>query len=298
MIICPVCGAPILELKCACRACGFVPESIDGFVAWAPEFANSNSGFHPEYFAGLAQVEAEHFWFRARNTLILWALRKYFPVSRSLLEVGCGTGFVLSGIAGAFPQISLVGSEIFTAGLAVASQRVPRAKLVQMDARRIPYVEEFDVVSAFDVIEHIKEDELVLQNLYRAVKPGGGCLITVPQHKWLWSPVDDKACHQRRYGARELHEKIEAAGFRILRTTSFVTLLLPAMLLSRLAVKYSGKSGGSDDLRLNPIINRLFEVILYFEQLFIRGGVRWPIGGSRLVVALKDAETRSLGGLR
>jgi ubiquinone/menaquinone biosynthesis C-methylase UbiE len=293
MLVCPVCSAPLESAKKPCQACGSSVATRDGFTAWAPELADHNTGFRAEYFAGLAQVESENFWFRARNVLIIWALKKYFPGFHSLLEVGCGSGFVLSGIAGAFPQARLVGSEIFVAGLEVAASRIPQAELVQMDARKLPYVDEFDVVAAFDVIEHIDEDETVLQNFFRAVKPGGGCVITVPQHKWLWSPVDEEACHKRRYTAAELHGKLEAAGFQMLRTTSFVTLLLPAMLASRLMARRAGKSGGADSLRMNKAVNRLFEAILCCERLVIKAGLNWPLGGSRLVVARKPASSQN-----
>ena len=50
-----------------------------------------------------------------------------------------------------------------------------------MDARCIPYEEEFDVVGAFDVLEHIPEDDVVLAQMYRAAKPGSGLLLTVPR---------------------------------------------------------------------------------------------------------------------
>lgn len=288
MILCPSCGAGNIDRTTGCANCGFKPERLDGFLAWAPELAKSNDGFLPESFEGLAQAEAGHFWFRTRNALILWSLRKYFPGFKSLLEVGCGTGFVLTGIANAFPAVRVAGSEIYTAGLAFAARRLPSAELIQMDARKLPYAEEFDVVAAFDVIEHIAEDELVLKNLFRAVKPGGGCLITVPQHQWLWSPVDEEACHQRRYSARELHAKIEASGFKIVRSTSFVTFLLPLMLASRLAARRSGTSGGSEALKLNPLLDGVLANVMRFEHLLLKLGLSLPIGGSRLVVAQRE----------
>lgn len=265
-----------------------MPERVDGFVAWAPKLARLNDGFLPESFEGLARVEAGSFWFRARNAMILWALRKYVPEIRSFLEVGCGTGFVLSAIAKMYPTVRVTGSEIYTSGLEFAAQRVPEAELVQMDARSLPFTEEFDVVAAFDVIEHIDEDELVLKNFYRATKPGGTCLITVPQHQWLWSPVDEDACHKRRYYFSDLHQKVETVGFRIVRSTSFVTLLLPLMLLSRVAARRSGTSGGSEALELNPILDKALEVIMRIEHLMIKCGVSFPVGGSRLVVARRD----------
>ncbi len=296
MLVCPACHTPIEGEKRSCAACGFEVALRDGIAIWAPELAEHNDGFRAEFFSDLAEVESRHFWFRARNTLIVWALKKHFPEFRSLLEVGCGSGFVLSGISEAFPTARLVGSEIFVAGLEVAARRVPRAELVQMDARQLPYTDEFDVLAAFDVIEHIDDDEIVLQNFFRAVKPGGGCIVTVPQHKWLWSPVDEEACHKRRYSAPELRTKMEAAGFRILRTSSFVTLLLPAMLASRLLDRRAGKSGGTASLRMNPFVNTLFEAVLSVERLFIIAGFNLPFGGSRLMVAQKmPAATRLKG---
>lgn len=288
MLICPECRHPLAPDFPACSSCGFAPEMLDGFLSWAPDMVKYYEGFPPESFAGLAAVEAENFWFQARNQLIVWALGKYFPGFRSLLEVGCGTGFVLSGISGRFPGVRLVGSEIFTAGLVHAAQRLPDAELIQMDARRLPYDGEFDVVAAFDVIEHIKEDVTVLGNLYQATSRGGGCLITVPQHRWLWSKVDEAACHERRYTVDEVHRKIRRAGFRILMSTSFVSLLLPAMLLSRLLGKPSRRADLEDELRLPPALNRLFVNIMNIEAASIRAGIRWPLGGSRLVVAIRE----------
>ena len=64
-----------------------------------------------------------------------------------------------------------------------------------MDARRIPFEDEFDVIGAFDVLEHIKEDEQVLVQMHRAVKSGGGIMLTVPQHMFLWSEQDVQAHH-------------------------------------------------------------------------------------------------------
>jgi SAM-dependent methyltransferase len=289
MITCPSCGTPNIHARNGCPNCGFVPERVDGFLAWAPELAKCNDGFPENSFEGLARVEEGSFWFRARNAIIVWALRKYFPSFQSLLEVGCGTGFVLSGIAKAFPHARTTGSEIYTAGLAFAAKRLPGAELLQMDARKLPYEAEFDVVGAFDVIEHILEDELVLQNFYRALKPGGGCVITVPQHRWLWSPVDEAACHQRRYSARELHAKVEAAGFHVLRSTSFVTFLLPLMLASRFAAKRSGQAGDSEALAINSTLDRALELVMSVERRLITWGLNFPFGGSRLLIATKKS---------
>jgi SAM-dependent methyltransferase len=286
---CIACGAHFPSLATNCPACGVGPVAVDGFSAYAPESAHEGGGFKASYFSELARLEETNFWFRARNRLIVWALQSYCPNARSILEVGCGTGYVLSGIAGAFPHASLSGSEIFTAGLGFATDRLPSVNFMQMDARDIPFYEEFDVVGAFDVLEHIEEDELVLSQMHDALKPGGHMILTVPQHAWLWSAVDEYACHVRRYEATDLHRKVEKAGFEVVRTTSFVTALLLPMMLSRL-FQQKGKSKSFDataELKIAPWMNGLFFQLLRSELALIRKGVNLPLGGSRLVMARK-----------
>ncbi len=248
-----------------------------------------HEGFEPAYFAELVSLEAGNFWFRSRNRLIAWALGKYRPGFGSLLEVGCGTGYVLSGIAAAFPGTRLVGTELYAEGLAQAAGRLPGITFAQVDARALPYRSEFEVIGAFDVIEHIVEDEAVLAQAHAALGPGGLLLLTVPQHPWLWSSADTYARHVRRYAADELHAKVRAAGFEILRSTSFVSVLLPAMVASRL-LRREDAAGGFDpraEFRIPGILNTMFETLLGVERRLIALGLDFPCGGSRLVVARK-----------
>lgn len=289
MIICPSCSAINSDLKAACPKCGFLPKIINGFCAFAPNLANDGGGFKSSYFSKLAQLEETNFWFRSRNHLILWALKKYCDNFSSFLEIGCGTGYVLSGISKQFPRAILQGSEIFIAGLSFAAARLPSVNLMQMDARNIPFGNEFDVIGAFDVLEHIEEDVLVLAQMHAALKPHGFMLLTVPQHTWLWSNVDEHACHVRRYNALDLHQKIESAGFHIVRSTSFITTLLPVMMISRFLQKRgtNEKLDAAAELKIHPWLNWLFETILGFELSMIQNGLNFPLGGSRLVVARK-----------
>ncbi len=248
--------------------------------------ATETAGFEPEFFENLFALEASNFWFRARNELILWAMKTYFGTARSMLEIGCGTGFVLSGVERAFPQLMLSGTEVLDRGLELTAKRIKTATLYQMDARSIPFENEFDVIGAFDVIEHIVEDSRVLAEMYRAAKPGGGILVTVPQHPWLWSDGDVHAHHERRYVAKEFAAQIRAAGFRISRMTSFVSLLLPLFLISR-----RRNSGASFDphaeFKIPAYQNTILERTLGIERSLIQAGVNFAAGGSLLVIARK-----------
>jgi SAM-dependent methyltransferase len=254
---------------------------------FAPDLADTVSGMDPRNFEALSKVEAEHFWFVVRNELIVGLINKFFPDARRFLEVGCGNGAVLRAIAQYRSWERLVGSELHPSGLAYARKRLPsEVEFVQMDARNIPGVGVFDLTGAFDVIEHIADDEGVLRGIREVTRTGGGAIIAVPQHPWLWSHADDVAHHQRRYRRGELEEKLLRNGFEILFSSSFTALLLPLMAASRLAGR--GKQTDDDVMReftLNRPINHLFIAILRAEIGMTLAGWRWPAGGSRIVVA-------------
>jgi SAM-dependent methyltransferase len=169
---CLACEARFQSDDWICPKCAFRPTLRDDIFQFAGDA--SDAGFKSEYFPRLAAIEQAHFWFRMRNRLIQWTLRNYFPNAKSFCEVGCGTGFVLAGIRETFPGTRLVGSDIFTDELAFAKASLPVVDLYQMDARSIPFEGEFDVVGAFDVQEHLVEDNMALTRMFNAARPGVG----------------------------------------------------------------------------------------------------------------------------
>ncbi len=287
MICCPSCNMLYAFDRLSCSNCNFSPKLVNQIPVWAPAMADNGGGFKSEYFAKLYELEAKNFWFRARNALIISILKKYSPNLKSFLEIGCGTGYVLSGIASAFPHANINGSEIFVHGLSFAAERVKDAKFMQLDAVKIPFVDEFDVIGAFDVIEHVENDESVLAGMHKALKTGGYMILTVPQHPSLWSSADEYWCHVRRYTSSEIHTKVKCAGFDIIKTTSFVSFLLPAMLALRFIGRNKPDFNGFDELNVNPIINNIFECVMSLERILIKAGLTFSIGGSRIILAKK-----------
>ena len=79
------------------------------------------SPFPRQAFQYLAAQESRHWWFRARNRIILWVLRRKVSGIFNFIEVGCGTGFVIGDIARAFPSLHLEASEYFEDGLVLAA---------------------------------------------------------------------------------------------------------------------------------------------------------------------------------
>jgi SAM-dependent methyltransferase len=285
--VCLACEERFQSEGWSCPACGSSPAS-DGFLRFVAVGGGAEDAFPESSFDSLPEQEERSFWFRGRNELIAWALRTYFPRARTFFELGSGTGVVLAALRARRPDLSLAGGEPFAAGIGVAHSRVPDVPLYQLDGRRLPFEAEFDVVGAFDVLEHVDDDELVLAQMHQAAKPGGGIIVTVPQHPWLWSAVDEFSRHQRRYNARELVERVESMGFRVVRRTSFVSLLLPAVALSRWRDRGKVAYDPSTEYRLPRPAERVFGAVLSVERRLIAAGLSFPAGSSLLIVARRS----------
>lgn len=276
-------GEPIWPTGWQCPDCGCEVAHADGIATFAPELADTVDGFDPRAFNDLAELESGHFWFVSRNELIVGMANKFFPHAESFLEIGCGTGYVLRAMTEARRWKRSVGSELHPSGLTFARKRVPQSEFLQMDARNIPVAGMFDLIGAFDVIEHIEDDEAVLKGMRAATTAGGGAIVTVPQHPLLWSRADEIAHHKRRYRRGELENKMRRNGFEVRFSSSFIALLLPLMIASRF-IKGTGDST-PNEFKLNPVVNRRLLSIARFEVRLTLAGLMWPSGGSRIVVA-------------
>lgn len=275
-----------------CPSCGHAPARSGNILCFAPELADDNADFDPNTFKELADLETRHFWFVNRARLLTDLFQQYFPEARTFLEVGCGTGFVLSSIAGSCPDLEIHGSDMYVEGLEIAAGRLGRAAtLYQMDIKAIPFQEAFDVVGAFDVLEHIDNDERALENIFNAIRPGGGAVFTVPQHMFLWSAWDEMNMHKRRYAPGELALKATRAGFEVIYTTSFTTLLLPAVMVKRFLEKGKKTISPKDEQKITPLLNTIFSCVMALERRLLRIGVRFPVGSSCCIVLRKPADS-------
>ncbi len=274
-----------------CPECKFTPTEQNGYLTFSPELSiSSSSGFDLSQFTALHEVEQAYFWFKSRTSLIAWALGKFFPAANRYFEIGCGTGYVLQEIEKKYPDVALSASEISVAGLPFAATNAPSATLFQMDARSLPFKEEFDVIGAYDVIEHIEEDEKVLQQMHEAIRPGGGIILTVPQHDFLWSTQDESSGHFRRYSREDLVQKVSRAGFEVVKVTSFVSLLLPLLLVSRYMKNTKQQTDLAEEFKIGKLTNGILLMVMQLERLMILSGISFPAGGSLLLIGRKAAE--------
>lgn len=284
MRVCGACARRVEGPGWHCPVCGWTAAKAGAVHCYRP--APSDVQYDAAYFDQFAAIASSHFWFVSRNALLVWAVGRYAAGARSMLEVGCGTGQVLSALRRAYPRLVLAGTEVLAEGLRMAADAVPDAELVQADARELLFEDEFDVVGAFDVLEHVPEHEAALAQMVRAVRPGGTVLLTVPQHDFLWSALDEYAGHSRRYSRASLTALLTGQGLVVERMTSFVSLLLPLMWLSR---RRQRQQPSMADFHLSPMVNALGQWAMTVERLLIRAGMPLPIGGSLLAVARRPA---------
>jgi len=149
----------------------------------------------------------------------------------------------------------------------------------------IPFApESFDIIAAFDVIEHVEKDVESLNRLKEHLAPGGRLVMTVPALPWLWSRHDETHHHYRRYTRRHLEETLRQAGLTPVRISYFNTLLFPLIAGIRLLKKMAGRRDSDDDAMPGRLINETLKRIFGLESSLVPA-VDLPIGVSLLAIA-------------
>lgn len=267
---------------------------IDGIRCYAPAVALSYTDYPSGGFDVTAEIESRSFWCRTRNRVLTQVFHRFTDRSRPLdvLEIGCGIGGVIDALR-RIPNLRLTGSEIYIQGLQYARAKMPEVEFIQLDATSIPFTAAFDVVGAFDVIEHIDQDELVMQQVRAALRPGGLFIVTVPQYQWMWGALDQLVHHKRRYSRGDLVDRLRRSGFDVIYTTSFVTALFPFMIASRLLDRGRGAPADAtadfaSRVSLPRALNAAFDWIMRIDEAALRMGLTLPFGGSLLAVARRS----------
>ena len=242
------------------------------------------SDFYEEY----SRIDDRHWWFVGRRQVLLRILQDRLgghDPQRELIDVGCGTGSMVTHLSrfGRARGIDADPAAVeFSHSRGVQSvTHVPPGPLPFDDAA-------FDVVTAFDVLEHIADDRAALGEMVRILKPGGTLLLTVPAYEFLWGPQDEISHHERRYIKRGLRARLLGSGVRIERLSYFNTLLFPAVAAIRVLRPTSDAPARSDFEMTDPdsVTNRLLARVFAAEApLVARHDL--PFGVSLLALATK-----------
>lgn len=142
------------------------------------------------------------------------------PAGSQVLEVGPGRGAWAARLA---RRYRYVGVETDPESVAVTSERVAAfgGQVVNGVADDLDPDRLFDLVCAFEVIEHVEDDAAVLASWVRRLRPGGRLLLSTPAHADRMGPADELAGHYRRYDPPELAELLGAAGLTSVRVRTY-----------------------------------------------------------------------------
>ena len=224
----------------------------------------------------MAELDQRHWWYRARREVLAALIRRSAPLppNARLLEIGCGTGHNLEMLGG-FGDIDAL--ELDDEARGMAEKRLGRAVM----SAPLPELSEvpdahYDLIGAFDVIEHIDDDRAALASIARKLKPGGTFVMTVPAHRWMWSAHDVVNHHKRRYSKRQLKTLVEGSPLRLEKLGYLNSLLFPIAVAERLSSKLRGRD--SADVTLPPApLNAALERVFAAERHLV-GRVPLPPG--------------------
>ncbi|NNE21875.1 MAG: class I SAM-dependent methyltransferase [Rhizobiales bacterium] len=242
-----------------------------------------------EVFDRLDQLEDRHWWFSARRTILERVIRDNAVKGghTKILEAGCGTGGNLEMLASLGDLVAFEPDDDARKLAAGKSDcEIRHGTLPDGNPYRN---EKFDLIVAFDVIEHVEQDEESLAALRRSLAPGGKLIMTVPALPWMWSAHDERHHHFRRYTRDSLAETVNRAGYHAVELTYFNTLLFPLIAGVRMVKKLFGMSQAEDDAMPPAPVNAILRSVFAAER-FLIGRIPLPIGVSLLAVLESSGE--------
>jgi SAM-dependent methyltransferase len=231
----------------------------------------------------MAELDDRHWWYRARRRIIADLIRReaHLPSNAQILEIGCGTGHNLAMLSG-FGHVD--GLELDDEARAISEKRLGRT-IMSSPLPQLAGVADrhYDLVGAFDVIEHIEDDDAALASIATKLKPGARFMMTVPAHQWMWSAHDAVNHHKRRYSRRSLKALIEGSPMKLEKLGYFNSLLFPLAVAERATSRLRGKENA--DVKLPPApINMALEKVFAAER-YLAGRLPLPPGLSLFAVA-------------
>jgi len=148
--------------------------------------------------------------------------------------------------------------------------------------------EEFDLIIASDVLEHIKDDEKAVKKWKRILKKGGFIICFAPALRVLWSKHDEDNEHYRRYTKKGLEHIFEKNALKIMRSSYWnIALFLPT-LFYRFLTRFFLREFSANQLKENNyLLNFFLNQLLRIENSLLRMGINYPIGISVFIIAQK-----------
>jgi len=157
-------------------------------------------------------------WARRYNTWITGRITPY--IGDRVLEAGAGIGNITAHLLNRELVLAADNNESYLDRLAASFANNPNVRTVPLDLESPHDIlalggHRLDTVICVNVIEHLSNDNEVLQGFFEVLEPGGRAIVLAPYGRWLYGTIDRGLDHHRRYDRSELRGKMERAGFVI-----------------------------------------------------------------------------------
>ena len=232
--------------------------------------------------------QPDYWWYVARTDLLHAALSSYAANRTTVLDIGSADGPSASWLHDGTRHLASL--DIDPRGLG--------ANGVCGSALSLPFADaSFDMVSAFDVIEHCDPEPEALAEVCRVLQPGGTFLMAVPAYQWAWTDFDVANGHFRRYTKRRAVAAVERAGFRVERATYAFTAVFPGFVAERLARRLKDRKHTTavDVVSVPEVPKALHHALLAatkVDEALLRRRLDLPFGSSVFVAATKVSDPR------
>ena len=178
-----------------------------------------NRDYYNEYY----DIERTHWWFKVREKIIIQRLTSILGQRQKLkfLNIGAATGRSTEVLS----KLGTVTSLEFDKDCCDFTKSKLGINMINGSITKLPFdSNSFDVVCAFDVIEHVEDQSLAVKEMKRVCKLNGIIYVTVPAFMFLWSHHDEVNQHFRRYTSRTLEDVFKTYKLKKLYLSYFTNL--------------------------------------------------------------------------
>lgn len=164
-----------------------------------------------EMYKSMYETENYHWYFKSKREIVLACLKKYLRHKGKIVDLGCGCGLMLT-------ELEKYGT---VTGVDASEEAIEYCKtlfsgeLIQGDLSELGMENTFDCAILLDVLEHVEDEKLILENIRNSLHNRGLLILTVPADMRLWSQHDENCMHYRRYERKELIDILRKCNYKV-----------------------------------------------------------------------------------